>query len=135
MKTLLASVCLTLTLLVTANPAHADHRRRYDDEDYRREKKRIEDSWTSVKEDYHHVLEMRDRFGSDPVIRRQLARADYLFNHIHDELKDRDISFDHVRSELSELRDQLARIHEEYHDYANRPRYRVITPSSRHWFY
>lgn len=125
MKSIFASLCLTLALLLTVSPARADHRYREDD-DYRDAKKRVEKSWGTAKDQYYHVLELRRRYGSGYRLQRYFARADSLYYRIREELDSRRVSLGQVREDVSELRSVVATIRSEYESRERRPSYREV---------
>jgi hypothetical protein len=132
MKSILASACLALALLLTISPARADRYDR-DDDDYRDAKRSVEKSWSSAKDQYYHVLELRRRYGSSWRLQRDFARAESLHNRIHDELDSRHVSLGRVRDDISDLRSVVASIRAQYES-AERPRYREV-PRSRYYEY
>ncbi|MEA3188937.1 MAG: hypothetical protein QOD99_2767 [Chthoniobacter sp.] len=104
MKTLLFAISLAL-LAFPVRHAFADH-------------SPADKLVDSLHDDFKHVLEMRQAYGSSPLIRDELAEANALYQHIREELHGRDEPNDHVRAEAARLRILLERLHAQYHAHA-----------------
>lgn len=120
MKKQIATLLL-ITLAAAAVPkvAHArDHR--YDDG---RGYSRVEDRMGQLDSRLARLAALRDRFGSDAHLRREINRTANQMERIRVGLHRRNVSSDYLRRQTDEVSWRLSRLEDEYrHALSYRPR-------------